>query len=49
MDRSAGLDDMEKRKFLIMPGLELRPSVIQHVPNGYTDCAIPATMFVGRI
>jgi hypothetical protein len=25
MDPKAGLDDMEKRKFLTLPGLELRP------------------------
>jgi hypothetical protein len=25
VDPSAGLDDVEKRKFLILPGLELRP------------------------
>jgi hypothetical protein len=38
----AGLDDVEKRKFLILPGLELRPSVVQPVASSYTDCAIPA-------
>jgi hypothetical protein len=25
LDSRAGLDDVEKRKFLILPGLELRP------------------------
>jgi hypothetical protein len=30
----AGLDDVEKRKFLTLPGLELRP----------IDCAIPAAI-----
>jgi hypothetical protein len=25
LDRRAGLDDVEKRKFLTLPGLELRP------------------------
>jgi hypothetical protein len=25
VDRRAGLDDVEKRKFLTLPGLELRP------------------------
>jgi hypothetical protein len=29
----AGLDDVEKRKFLILPGLELDPSVIQPVAS----------------
>jgi hypothetical protein len=33
----AGLDDVEKRKFLYLPGLELQP-----VASRYTDCAIPA-------
>jgi hypothetical protein len=32
----AGLDDIEKRKFLTLPGLELRPL------GRYTDCATPA-------
>jgi hypothetical protein len=30
------VDDMEKRKFLILPALELRPSVIQPVASRYT-------------
>jgi hypothetical protein len=33
MDPRAGLDDMEKRKFLTPPGLELRPSVVQPVAS----------------
>jgi hypothetical protein len=33
----AGLDDVEKRKFLTLPGLEL-----QLVASRYTDYAIPA-------
>jgi hypothetical protein len=36
----AGLDDVEKRKFLILLGLELRP--LQPIASRYTDCAIPA-------
>jgi hypothetical protein len=36
----AGLDDVEKRKFLTLPGLELRPSVVQPVASHYTDGAI---------
>jgi hypothetical protein len=32
----AGLHDVQKRKFLILLGLELRPL------GRYTDCAIPA-------
>jgi hypothetical protein len=38
----AGLDDVEKRRFLSLPGLELRPSVVQPVASRYTDYAIPA-------
>jgi hypothetical protein len=33
-------DHVEKRKFLTLPGLELRPSVVQPVASYYTDCAI---------
>jgi hypothetical protein len=36
-----GLDDVEKRKFLILPGLELG-SLSHH--NRYTDCAITAPL-----
>jgi hypothetical protein len=38
----AGLEDMEKRKFLILLGLELLPSVLQPVASRYTDYAILA-------
>jgi hypothetical protein len=34
----AGLDEVEKRKFLTLPGLELRPF------GRYTDYAIPAPL-----
>jgi 7,8-dihydro-6-hydroxymethylpterin-pyrophosphokinase len=37
MDLRAGLDEEEKRKFLIVPVLELRPSVVQPVASRYTD------------
>jgi hypothetical protein len=40
----AGLDDMEKIKFLKLPGLELRHSVVQSVTSRYTDYAIPAPL-----
>jgi hypothetical protein len=36
MGSKAGLDDVEKRKFLTLPGLELRPSVVQPVASRYT-------------
>jgi hypothetical protein len=42
VDLKAGLDDLEKRKFLTLPGLELRPSVVQPVASRYTDYAISA-------
>jgi hypothetical protein len=44
VDPRAGLDDVEKRKFLTLPGLELRPSVFQPVATRYTDYAIPAQL-----
>jgi hypothetical protein len=37
-----GLDDMEKTKFLSLPGLEFLPSVVQLVASHYTDWAILA-------
>jgi hypothetical protein len=42
VDRRAGLDDMEKRKFLTLPGLELDTSLVQPVASLYTYYAIPA-------
>jgi hypothetical protein len=38
----SGLDYVEKRKFLTLPGLKLDPSVVQSVAGRYTDYAIPA-------
>jgi hypothetical protein len=35
----AGLDDVEKRKLLTLPGLKFRPSPFA---SRYTDYAIPA-------
>jgi hypothetical protein len=35
-----GLDDVEKRKFVTLQGLELRPSAVQPVASRCTDCAI---------
>jgi hypothetical protein len=37
MGPKAGLDNVEKRKFLALPGLELDPSVVQPVASRYTD------------
>jgi hypothetical protein len=43
VDPRAGLDDMEKWKFLSLPGLELTPPpVVQPGARRYTDWAIPA-------
>jgi hypothetical protein len=33
VDPIAGLDDVEKRKFLTLHGLELRPVVVQPIPT----------------
>jgi hypothetical protein len=33
----AGLDDVEKRKYLTIPGLELRHSAVQPVASRFTD------------
>jgi hypothetical protein len=47
VDPRAGLDDMEKWKFFILPGLELPlPLVVQPVANRYTDWAIPAPLLI---
>jgi hypothetical protein len=37
VDPTAGLDNVEKRKFLTIPGLELDPLVVQLVASRYTD------------
>jgi hypothetical protein len=38
----ADLYHVQKGKFLILPGLEVLPSVVQPVASRYTDCAIAA-------
>jgi hypothetical protein len=42
VDPRAGLHDVEKRKFLTLLGLELRPSVVQPVGSRSTDYGILA-------
>jgi hypothetical protein len=49
MGLRAGVDDMEKRKFLTLPGLELRHSVVQPIGSRYTDYAIPSPVSYGRV
>jgi hypothetical protein len=39
----AGLDEVEKTKFLTPPGLKLRP-LGRPALSRYTDCAIPAPL-----
>jgi hypothetical protein len=40
VDPRAGLDDVEKKKFLTYRKLKCASSVVQPVANRYTDCAI---------
>jgi hypothetical protein len=49
LDLRAGLDDLEKRKFLTLPGLELRPLGRPAVASRYTDYAIPAPIRVRTV
>jgi hypothetical protein len=44
----AGLDDLEKRKFLTLPGLELRPLSRPDRGRRYTHYATPAPVIYGR-
>jgi hypothetical protein len=49
VDPRAGLDDMEKWKFFILPGLEIPPLlVVQPIASRYTDWAIaaPRTQYI---
>jgi hypothetical protein len=45
VDPRAGLDSLEKRKFLTLPGLELRPAR----SSLYTDYAIPTRALQGYL
>jgi hypothetical protein len=42
VDPRAGLEDVERSKFFILPGIELDLLVVQPVVSRYTDYAIPA-------
>jgi hypothetical protein len=46
MDPRAGLDDLEKRKFVTTPGLELPPLDRPARSNRYIDYAIPISFKV---
>jgi hypothetical protein len=46
MGPRAGLDDVEKGKFLTVPELKLDPLVVQNVASRYTYCAIPAPRLI---
>jgi hypothetical protein len=46
VDPKTSLDGVEKRKFLILPGRELDPSVVQLVASYNTDCAVLAYMHI---
>jgi hypothetical protein len=39
------MDDVERRKILPFPGLELRPSAVQPVTSPYTDFDIPTLLY----
>jgi hypothetical protein len=44
VDLRADLDDLEKRKFLTLPGLQLRLLGRQPVASRYADYAIPTAI-----
>jgi hypothetical protein len=48
VDPRAGLNDMEKRKFLTLLELKLNPSAIQPIASRYTDCFDPALHCVSQ-
>jgi hypothetical protein len=49
MGPRTGLDNVERRTFLPLSGLELRLLRRQPVTSRYTDCAIPAALACARI
>jgi hypothetical protein len=44
MGPRAGGDDVKKRKFLTLPGFELKSIIVQPVASRYTDYAIPVNI-----
>jgi hypothetical protein len=44
MGPRTGVGDVEKRKFLNLPGLEVDPSAVQPVTSGYIDYPMPAVV-----
>jgi hypothetical protein len=49
MGPRAGLDAVEKRKFLTLSGLEHHPSLVQPVSQSLTGYAIPAPAEISTI
>jgi hypothetical protein len=45
VDPRTGLDDVEERKFLTLPGLKLRHLRCPTIASRYTDYVIPAALF----
>jgi hypothetical protein len=43
VDPGAGLEEVERQKFLTLPDSNSDPSVVQLVASRYTDCGTPAT------
>jgi hypothetical protein len=48
MDHRAGLDNVENRTFLTLPDSNSHPTVVQAVASRYTDCAIPAPLYLHK-
>jgi hypothetical protein len=44
-----GLDDVERRKILLLPDSNSGPSSVQPVATQYTDCAIPDSSSVNTV
>jgi hypothetical protein len=48
VDPRAGLDDLEKRKFLTLQGLKLWPLSLPAIASCYTDYATPAPIYIHK-
>jgi hypothetical protein len=47
MGPRAGLDDVKKRKIMLLPVLELRSFDVHPLASRYTDCLIPTPSMRG--